>query len=215
MLALYAGAMPHYAICMYLLLLLIPDFAQADIYMQKNDTEEIRLTNLEEQAADPANTYVLLVAEATTNQIKASASPAATSPTPALPFAASVSHAARLTSLEPALLHAVMHVESSGNRLAVSPKGARGLMQLMPATARRYGVTDSLDPTQNVLAAAQYLQWLKQQFHGDTSLMLAAYNAGPQAVIRHGYRVPPYAETQRYVPRVLRKYRQLQHSLAN
>jgi len=207
--------MVHVPTCICLLWLLIPAYAQADIYMQKNDTEEIHLTNLEAQASDPANTYVVLVADAESGQAKNTASPAATAPTAGLPFAASVSHAARLTSLEPALLHAVMHVESNGNRLAVSPKGARGLMQLMPATARRYGVTNSLDPAQNVLAAAQYLQWLKQQFHGDTSLMLAAYNAGPQAVIRHGYRVPPYAETQRYVPRVLRKYRQLQDSLSN
>jgi soluble lytic murein transglycosylase-like protein len=86
----------------------------------------------------------------------------------------------------------------------VSRKGALGLMQLMPATARRLGVRDPFDPAQNIQAGARYLRELLTQFRGDLALALAAYNAGEAAVMRAGYRVPPYAETLAYVPRVLR-----------
>jgi soluble lytic murein transglycosylase-like protein len=101
------------------------------------------------------------------------------------------------------LLHAVISVESGYNAKAVSPKGAQGLMQLMPETARRFGVADPFDPFENVRGGALYLKWLLDVFRGDMSLALAGYNAGEQAVIRAGYRIPPYAETQRYVPRVM------------
>jgi soluble lytic murein transglycosylase-like protein len=101
------------------------------------------------------------------------------------------------------LLHAVIAVESAYDAKAVSPKGAQGLMQLMPATARRFGVLDSFDPRQNVLGGALYLKWLLDLFGGDLQLAVAAYNAGEQAVIKAGYRIPNLAETQRYVPRVL------------
>lgn len=101
------------------------------------------------------------------------------------------------------LLHAVIAVESGYDAMAVSPKGAQGLMQLMPATARRFGVADPFDPRDNVRGGALYLKWLLDLFGGDLSLAIAGYNAGEQAVIRAGYRIPPYAETQRYVPRVM------------
>jgi soluble lytic murein transglycosylase-like protein len=80
-------------------------------------------------------------------------------------------------------------------------------MQLMPATARRFGVSDPFDPVDNVRGGARYLRWLLDRFGGDLTLALAGYNAGEDAVVRAGYRVPPYAETQRYVPRVLARYR--------
>lgn len=101
------------------------------------------------------------------------------------------------------LLEAVIAVESGYNPRAVSPKGAQGLMQLMPTTATRFGVADPFDPRENVRAGARYLKQLLDLFRGDLPLALAAYNAGEQAVIRSGHRIPPYAETQRYVPRVL------------
>ncbi len=109
-------------------------------------------------------------------------------------------------NMDAALLHAVIATESGYNWRAVSPKGAIGLMQLMPATAGRYGVTDPYDPGQNVRAGAQYLRELMGRFGNDLRLVLAAYNAGEQAVARYGNRVPPYQETMQYVPRVLGHY---------
>ena len=105
------------------------------------------------------------------------------------------------------LLHAVIAVESAYVANAVSAKGAQGLMQLMPATAKRFGVNDPFDPVDNVRGGARYLRWLLDRFGGDLSLALAGYNAGEDAVVRAGYRIPPYAETQRYVPRVLARFR--------
>jgi soluble lytic murein transglycosylase-like protein len=110
---------------------------------------------------------------------------------------------AQETSLSPQLLHAVIAVESGFDTRAVSHKGAMGLMQLMPQTAQRFGVRDPFDPLQNVAAGAAYLKSLLERFEGDVELALAAYNAGEAAVIKAGYRIPPYAETRAYVPRVL------------
>ncbi len=122
-------------------------------------------------------------------------------------YDAVVEEASRTYGLDSALLHAVIAVESSYNPKAVSNKGAAGLMQLMPGTARRYGVADAFDPLQNVSGGAQYLRDLLDMFDSDVSLALAAFNAGENAVIRHGRRIPPYRETQRYVPKVLDHYR--------
>jgi soluble lytic murein transglycosylase-like protein len=119
-----------------------------------------------------------------------------------------VQEAARTYELEPALLHAVISVESGYNPKAKSRKGASGLMQLMPDTARRYGVADIFDPAQNVRAGARYLRDLLRMFNNDMKLALAAYNAGENAVIRHG-RIPPYQETVAYVPKVLAFYKKL------
>lgn len=107
------------------------------------------------------------------------------------------------TALPPALLQAVIAVESGFNASAVSSKGALGLMQLMPATARRFGVLDPFDPSQNIAGGAAYLKTLLTRFDGDVELALAAYNAGEAAVIKAGNRIPPYSETRAYVPRVL------------
>jgi len=121
-------------------------------------------------------------------------------------FAPLVSSVAREYRLEPALLHAVVTVESGYNPGARSPKGAAGLMQLMPDTARRYAVRDIWDPRQNLDGGARYLRDLIGLFDGNLSLALAAYNAGEAAVIQHGNRIPPYPETRGYVPRVLQQY---------
>jgi len=123
-----------------------------------------------------------------------------------------VSDVARELQVPMHLLHAVISVESSYDAKAVSPKGAQGLMQLMPETAQRFGVADPFDPRENVRGGARYLKWLLDVFGGDLSLALAGYNAGEQAVIRAGYRIPPYAETQRYVPRVMERLQRLTQS---
>lgn len=106
------------------------------------------------------------------------------------------------TKVSPALVLSVISVESSGRNDAVSPVGATGLMQLMPDTAARFGVTDALDPAQNIKGGVAYLDWLMGEFGGDPILVLAAYNAG-EGSIRKFEGVPPYDETRAYVPKVL------------
>ena len=106
------------------------------------------------------------------------------------------------TRVSPALVLAVIGIESAGKVTAVSPKGAAGLMQLIPDTAARFGVTDSTDPTQNIRGGVAYLDWLMQEFNGDPLMVLAGYNAGEGAVRSNGG-VPPYDETRAYVPKVL------------
>jgi soluble lytic murein transglycosylase-like protein len=112
--------------------------------------------------------------------------------------------------VDPLLLYSVMHQESSFKSHAVSPKGARGLMQLMPGTAMRFGVTNIFDPRQNIEGGARYLRFLNDRFNGALSLVLAGYNAGEGAVEKYGWRVPPYAETQEYVRRISRRYSVIQ-----
>lgn len=119
-----------------------------------------------------------------------------------------VRRAALKYGVSPALLKAVIEVESGFNASARSPKGAAGLMQVMPATAARYGRFDLYSPEQNIEAGTRYLRDLLTMFGGRLDLAVAAYNAGENAVIRNGRRIPPYQETQRYVPMVLERYRQ-------
>lgn len=106
------------------------------------------------------------------------------------------------TDVSPALVLAVIGVESAGNPTAVSSAGAQGLMQLIPDTATRFGVTDSTDPVQNIKGGVAYLNWLSKEFNRDPLMILAAYNAGEGAV-RANDGIPPYAETRDYVPKVL------------
>lgn len=112
-----------------------------------------------------------------------------------------VDEAARLHQVSADLVKAIIAVESEFDQWAVSSKGARGLMQLMPDTARRMGVSDSFDARQNIFGGTQYLRQLLDQFGGDVDLALAAYNAGPNAVLRYGG-IPPYRETRGYVQKV-------------
>jgi soluble lytic murein transglycosylase-like protein len=106
-------------------------------------------------------------------------------------------------SLSADLVRAVIRVESGWNPRARSGKGAQGLMQLMPATAAQYGVTDPFDPEQNIRAGVAYLKTLIDRFDGKTELALAAYNAGPGAVEKYGRKIPPYRETQAYVRKIV------------
>ena len=118
-----------------------------------------------------------------------------------------IANAARLNGLDAKLVHAVIRAESGYNEHAISSKGAVGLMQLIPATAQRYGVINSYDPTQNISGGTRYLRDLLKMFNGNVELALAGYNAGENAVIRAGNRIPPYPETMAYVPKVLNFYR--------
>lgn len=120
-----------------------------------------------------------------------------------------VEDAARVHAIDPALLHAIIAVESDNSRIAVSSKGAIGLMQVLPNTGRRFGATDLFNPAQNLDAGARYLRVLAAMFNNDLALVLAAYNAGENAVARFGNRIPPYPETKQYVARVIERYRQL------
>jgi soluble lytic murein transglycosylase-like protein len=120
-----------------------------------------------------------------------------------------IERAALSAALEPNLLRAVIVVESGFNSRAVSKRGAVGLMQLMPATASRFGVSNLYDPKENVHAGARYLKFLMDRFGHDVRLALAAYNAGEDAVARNGGQIPPFTETMAYVPKVLKVYRML------
>lgn len=122
------------------------------------------------------------------------------------PFHQEILKAAHEAGIDPALVHAVIRVESAYNAQAVSPKGAVGLMQVIPGTARRYGIEDLRNPRANISAGTKYLSHLMRLFDGDLTLVLAAYNAGENAVLRHGRRIPPYPETRGYVPRVMGIY---------
>jgi soluble lytic murein transglycosylase-like protein len=117
--------------------------------------------------------------------------------------------AAKAATIQAALVRAVIVVESGFNPRAVSKKGAIGLMQLQPATARRYGVKNIYDPEQNVRAGAHYLSDLLARFDSNLELALAAYNAGEEAVERYGRHVPPFRETLAYVPSVMKVYLRL------
>jgi soluble lytic murein transglycosylase-like protein len=108
----------------------------------------------------------------------------------------------RTHSVRPDLVRAVMQVESGFNPLARSPKGAMGLMQLMPATARQFGVSDPYNPAENVRGGVAYLRELLDRYQNKEELALAAYNAGPNAVDRHGQSIPPYRETRNYVAQI-------------
>src|SRR5215216_2932822 len=112
----------------------------------------------------------------------------------------------RRNSVDPLLLYSIMHQESSFKSRAMSYKGARGLMQLMPPTASRFGVTNIWDPKQNIEGGARYMRFLLDLFSGDVRLALAGYNAGEGAVMKYGYQVPPYSETREYVRRIGNRY---------
>jgi soluble lytic murein transglycosylase-like protein len=133
--------------------------------------------------------------------------PAQPAPISAAAIAELVERAAAQLSLPPELIHSVIKVESNYNPVAVSSKGALGLMQLIPATARRFGVLDAFDPVDNIQGGAKYLRYLLDLYRGDYPLALAAYNAGEGAVAKYGT-VPPYPETQNYLKLVARQLRE-------
>lgn len=117
-----------------------------------------------------------------------------------------IAQSAARNGVDPNLMIAVMRQESGFNSRARSYKGASGLMQLMPGTAQRFGVTNIFDPAQNIEGGARYLRFLLDSFNGDVNLVLAGYNAGENAVVNSGYRVPRYRETQNYVRSISARY---------
>jgi len=184
-------------------LLLAAATARADIYSFVDENGVTHFTNV----PDDARFQVLLhsapeVSEAGSRISEAMLARSAE-------YDSIIEMAAEQSSVQPELLRAVIVVESGFDPDALSKAGARGLMQLMPATARAYGVRDAADPSQNVHAGARYLRDLLNRYENDLELVLAAYNAGEAAVERYGRTIPPFKETRRYVPKVLRVYRGL------
>jgi len=183
----------------------LPLAAHADIYRYIDEEGKVHFTNIPNDPRYKLYLSTQKEPDAVTNLLT-------NRPVRGYPVAARsrfhthVLSAARAYSLEPALLHAVISAESGYNPLARSPKGARGLMQLMPATAARYGVANVLDPEQNIHGGAAYLRDLLTLFDNDMKLAIAAYNAGENRVIQYGNRIPPYRETTQYVPKVLSYY---------
>jgi len=178
--------------------------ARADVYFLVEEDGSVRLTN---QPDDPRYRLFLRSPAGRKTEPELLANPLLAGK----PYREHVAEAARNTNLDPALIHAVIAVESNYNPNAVSGKGAAGLMQLMPETARRYGMKarEIKQPEKNIKVGARYLADLLQLFDGDLKLALAGYNAGENVVIRYGNRIPPYPETRAYVPRVLAFYEQL------
>ncbi len=176
--------------------------ASADVFAFQADDG---VAHFSDQPTDPRYRLLMRTGEPVARQ-PAVAAPHLLANRVAPMLAAAISAAAQANGIEEALLHAVVKTESGYNPSAVSPKGAMGLMQLMPDTARRYGVANPLDIRQNLNGGARHLGELMQMFPNKLELALAAYNAGAGAVISHGRRIPPYAETMRYVPTVMRNY---------
>lgn len=178
-----------------------PASALADgIYTFRDENGVVHFTNI--KGLDPRQR--LLYPSATAEPSMARGRPVAMPSQATLDrYRAFVDSAAKTYGVDPHLVHAVIAVESAYNPTAISPKGASGLMQLMPETARRYGVRNIFDPQENILGGVRYLRDLLAMFNNDYKLVLAGYNAGENAVIRSGNRIPPYAETLAYVPKVM------------
>lgn len=177
--------------------------ARAQIFRGVSDSGAVLLSNL---VSDEARTVIVAAPVASKMAAKSAlAGPAVVPPEVFQPFILEASAASRLPA---ELIHAVIKTESNYNPRALSDKGAQGLMQLMPATAKRFGSTNSLDPRDNILTGSRYLRWLMDYFNQNIELAVAAYNAGESAVVKAGNRIPPFPETQQYVPTVMRHYRQ-------
>jgi len=183
--------------------------AVADIYMFKDERGVVHFTNIPN---GDKRYRVVRKEESTSSYSRAAGMPQYLMPPEERirrysPIIATVS---KNHGVEVALVHAVITAESGYNPGAVSRAGARGIMQLMPDTARRFGVRNIMDPHENIRGGVMYLRELLTMFNGNKELALAAYNAGENAVIRAGNRIPPYAETEYYVPKVLSLYRKFQ-----
>jgi soluble lytic murein transglycosylase-like protein len=180
---------------------LAPLEAQADIYSFTDERGVVHFTNI--PGLDKR--YKLIRREAGSS-VPRSGQAWMPSEADLRKFSGIIDVAAKSYGVEPALVQAVITAESAFNPNAVSRAGARGLMQLMPDTARRYGVQNVHDPVENIHGGVRYLSDLMRMFNNDLHLALAGYNAGENAVIRAGNAIPPYAETQNYVPKVIHYY---------
>jgi soluble lytic murein transglycosylase-like protein len=168
--------------------------AQAQIYSWRDDAGTMVLSNKPREGAAPVVSYAVPKTEA----VRATRS--APAERGRLYDEVIVEHSRMHTSVR--LVRAVVQVESAFNPYAVSPKGAQGLMQLMPATSQALGVLNPFNPIENIRAGVRYLRQLLDRYNNDEALALAAYNAGPVAVAKYGEKVPPYRETRDYVTKV-------------
>jgi soluble lytic murein transglycosylase-like protein len=189
-----------------LLALLVCGAARADIYRTVGENGTTVFTNVPAPGR-PYELYVKEPAKPAPPMEAAAPGRADASRAARGRYATHIRAAAQASDVDAALIHAVISAESGYNPSARSPKGAVGLMQLMPDTAARYSVANRLDPEQNIQGGARYLRDLLRMFNNDLQLVLAAYNAGEKAVLKYGNRIPPYPETAAYVPRVLKYYR--------
>jgi soluble lytic murein transglycosylase-like protein len=182
--------------------------AQAQIFGGVSDTGSVVLSNI---ATDEARTVVVTasyISVPASLKTDASAARSNVASVPPKAFQAFIVEASVASRLPVELIHAVISAESNYNPRALSGKGAQGLMQLMPATASRFGSINSMDPRDNILTGSRYLRWLMDYFNQNIELAVAAYNAGEGAVVKAGHKIPPYPETQKYVPKVLQYFRQ-------
>lgn len=217
---------PFINLCLVIFSSVFPHTAFADIYEYIDEAGVTHYSDAPNNDNNGHDNYVLIlkseesvkselpVAEASPDNTLTSASSTTKPSTDKLALTppqllAQIEQSALNHQLDSELIHAVMHVESAYKVKAKSHKGAQGLMQLMPATANRLGVKNSYDPAQNIEGGAKYLRELLTLFNNDITLTIAAYNAGENAVIRYGNKIPPYKETQAYVPKVLSIYKAL------
>ena len=179
--------------------------AMADIYMYKDDRGVVHFTNIPN---GDKRFKMVRKEEGTSQYARAAGSPQYQLPTADLirRYTPIIEKASQKHGVDAALVHAVITAESGYNPSAISRAGARGLMQLMPDTARRFGVQNIMDPAENIHGGVKYLRELLTMFNGNLELAVAAYNAGENAVIRSGNRIPQYPETVNYVPKVLDFY---------
>jgi soluble lytic murein transglycosylase-like protein len=179
-----------------LILALLPTPASAQIYSWQDGNGNVVLANTPKPGAgEIVGTYPAARSVAVP-------APSRRSNDRALMYDGIIAEQARANDVRPELVRAVVQVESAFNPYARSPKGAQGLMQLMPATAEQFGVKNAYNPEENVRAGVAYLRQLLDRYDDDEVLAVAAYNAGPGAVDKYGQRVPPYAETKNYVAQI-------------
>lgn len=178
-----------------LAVLAVPRSSRAQIYSWRDGNGNLVLSNRRPVTGEPERSYAVPKAERVraTRYVTSERGRA---------FDELIAEHARLNGVRADLVRAVMQVESAFNPYARSPKGAMGLMQLMPATARQFGVRNPFNPVENIRAGVAYLRELLDRYQNNEELALAAYNAGPGAVDQHGQSVPPYRETQNYVAHV-------------
>jgi len=183
--------------------------AMADIFMFKDEKGVVHFTNI---PSGDKRFRLVRREEGTSPNARAAGIPQFIMPTEESirRYSPLIETLSRSHGVDVALVHAVISAESGYNPGAVSRAGARGIMQLMPDTARRFGVQNIMDPRENIQGGVRYLRELLTMFNGNMELAVAAYNAGENAVIRYGHRIPPYAETAHYVPKVLGFYRKFQ-----
>ena len=183
--------------------------AMADIYMFKDEKGVVHFTNIPN---GDKRFRMVRKEESTSDYTRAAGMPQVVPAAAELirRFSPIIETASKSHNVDVALVHAVITAESGYNPSAVSRAGARGLMQLMPETAKRMGVQNIMDPSDNIHGGVKYLRELLTMFNGNKELAVAAYNAGENAVIRAGNRVPNYAETTHYVPKVLGLYKTYQ-----